>query len=109
MGKSGKRSVHLLQLQQLLSQGVSYKFVGASAGNGSTLWINHCRCFKMLGYNLKANLGNNTYSDIETPTVIDSGVLYKQLAVGQDHLCGVTTTSLIKCWEQMNMANWVIP
>lgn len=82
----------------VVDSGVAYKSIGASAGNGSTCGLTTAGVLKCWGYNLKANLGNNTYTDIETPTVIDSGILYQQVAVGQDHICGVTTTSLIKCW-----------
>jgi alpha-tubulin suppressor-like RCC1 family protein len=50
------------------------------------------------GWNRWGQLGDGTRTDRSTPTAVAGGRRFRQLAGGERHTCGVTTSDEIFCW-----------
>lgn len=76
-----------------IDSGTNYKKV--SVGSSITCGITDTNKIKCWGHGY---LGNGTYSSyLSVPTAIDVITDYSDISVG-GHICGVTTSSLTKCW-----------
>lgn len=42
-------------------------------------------------------------SEVSTPTVVDAGTSYADIAVGESHSCAITTAGTLKCWGGGNV------
>ncbi|NBU20182.1 hypothetical protein EBS43_02020 [bacterium] len=81
----------------LVDPSSTYKEV-AVGGNPHTCAITTEGILKCWGHNDYGQLGNNNFSDQNTPQIIDSGVTYSSIATGQYHTCGITSSGALKCW-----------
>jgi alpha-tubulin suppressor-like RCC1 family protein len=81
----------------IIDVGTKYKMIT------TTMWSHSCGIttagvLKCWGDNLNNQLGDGTTTTRLVPTVIDTGVTYIDVSVGNQHTCGITTAGVLKCW-----------
>lgn len=54
------------------------------------------------GANWNGQLGDGTWDDRDTPTLVTGGYTWQTVAVGAQHSCGVTTSGAVYCWGRNN-------
>ncbi len=57
---------------------------------------------KCWGSNQYGQLGLGNLIDVMQPTLVDGSTSYKQVVVGAEHTCALTTSNIIKCWGRNN-------
>jgi alpha-tubulin suppressor-like RCC1 family protein len=79
--------------------GLSSGAATVSAGYADSCVVMTSGAMKCWGFNRYGQLGNGTTDDSRTPTdVIGLGFGVGSASVGNDHVCAVTTGSVVKCW-----------
>ncbi len=75
-------------------------YVQVSSERSHTCAITVTGILKCWGSNNSGQIGDGTITQrpTPTPTTIDPGVFYSQIAAGYLHTCGITTTGILKCW-----------
>lgn len=95
----GNNSTVTVATPTVIDSGVSYSkvAVGVHHACGITTSGSALKCW---GRQLNGRLGNGLTAEanVGSPTVIDSGTGYSEIAVGDQHTCGVTTSGVMKCW-----------
>jgi hypothetical protein len=74
--------------------------VGGNGSGGHTCAITTTGVLKCWGRNNYGQVGDGTNISKSSPVVIDSGVTYLSVSVGDDYTCAITTTHVLKCWGQ---------
>lgn len=83
---------------------VTYRKIAVGNLGGYPHWcgITTDGTLKCWGSNHYGQVGDGTLENRQSPTEVDHGVLYKEIAVGGDgstgHSCGITTSGALKCW-----------
>ncbi|UOF01460.1 RCC1 domain-containing protein [Bdellovibrio reynosensis] len=77
--------------------GVSY--LSVVIGQAHACGITSGNILKCWGQNTGSGIvGNNSATQVNTPTVIDFGVQYKKVSAGPYSTCGITLGNKLKCW-----------
>ncbi|MEK2690355.1 RCC1 domain-containing protein [Bdellovibrio sp. GT3] len=98
-GQIGDASTTFRSEAIIISPGTSFKDVGV--GNEHTCAVATNGDLYCWGRNANGQVGNNGAGvDKNTPELIDSGVSYAFVSSGENHSCGLTTGSKIRCWGQ---------
>lgn len=81
----------------IIDSGIAYTAV--AAGNGFTCGIAaNTKYLKCWGQNDYGQVGNNSTTNVTTPTIIDSSNPYLSVFVGPNFACGLTNSNNLKCW-----------
>ena len=97
-GQLGDGTVTQRTSPVVIDTGVSYSQV--QTGNTHSCGIvSGTGVLKCWGTNSGNQLGDGTTTQRTSPVVIDTGVSYSQVQTGDNHTCGiVTSTGVLKCW-----------
>lgn len=95
-GELGDQNPTIQPLAQPIDATESYQKI--SVGSGSTCGIlTSSGALKCWGLNNVGQIGDGTTTNRYSPTLIDPGVAYADIAVGGTFICGVTTLGALKC------------
>lgn len=97
----GNGTTNRSRVPVVINSGTTYANVSTAAGwamgtRGCAVGTNGIlRCW---GNNFNALLGDGTTTTRNSPVVIDSGVTYREVAIGQNHSCAIRTSGVVTCW-----------
>ncbi|MFZ3230391.1 MAG: hypothetical protein WA160_09310, partial [Pseudobdellovibrio sp.] len=74
-----------------------------AAGSYHSCGVTTAGILKCWGDGWDGKLGNgDSLGDMQnSPVIADSGTLYKKVAAGRNHTCGITSADVLKCWGTM--------
>lgn len=84
-----------------IDTGIQFQMVSSqyqNGGNSHTCGLTTTGAVKCWGYNNHGQVGDGTWTNRNTPVVIDSGTTYSSIGVGAFSSCGVTSGGVLKCW-----------
>ncbi|UXR66222.1 hypothetical protein EZJ49_08165 [Bdellovibrio bacteriovorus] len=100
-GKLGTGDVANYYIPTVIDAGTPYQSV--SAGTTHTCAVTTSGQLKCWGGDDFGAIGNGAASgNVLTPSVIDAGTSYTQVAVGEQMSCAVTNMGTVKCWGLNN-------
>lgn len=100
----------VISTPRVIDPGVTYQQIALS--EWTLCGITSAGVLKCWGDNLNGRVGNGSGGSnspssnwkIMSPTIIDTGVTYKDISGNSTNMCGVTSTGILKCWGRNSYA-----
>jgi alpha-tubulin suppressor-like RCC1 family protein len=88
----------------IIDSGIRYAQIESGKGGvgNHTCGITNLGDLKCWGYNADGQIGDGTTSSKQLPTIIDSGIKYSKMSLGDSFSCGITNSGVLKCWGKNN-------
>jgi len=101
-GQVGDGTTTSRVLPSEIDSGTLYKkiSIGGDGSSGHSCGITLNGVLKCWGSGQYVGVGDGTTAQRLTPTVIDPGVLYNSISVGNESFCGITDGGILKCWGE---------
>ncbi len=96
-GQLGVTSIAYSSSPVAVSGGLSFAMINAGE-NGQTCGVTTAGAGYCWGFNTSGQLGIGTLTNINVPTAVSGGLVFKSINAGFSSSCGITTAGAAYCW-----------
>jgi alpha-tubulin suppressor-like RCC1 family protein len=96
-GQLGVAAIAYSSSPVAVSGGLSFAMISAGE-NGQTCGVTTAGAGYCWGFNTSGQLGIGTVTNVNAPTAVSGGLVFKSISAGFSSSCGITTAGAAYCW-----------